>query len=108
MNKLTIGLVGYGNVGSGVVKFLQKKRGYIRNKFQTEFVLKTICDKNIAEKPNKDLENIKLTTSIDEVVNDPEIQVVIELIGGLHPAKELVQGALKKGKHVITANKELI
>lgn len=108
MNKLTLGLIGYGNVGSGVVKFLHKKRSYIRSKFQIEFDLKIVCDKLIHEKTTQGLENVTLTTDFHDVLNDPQIDAVIELIGGNQPAHDIISGALKKGKHVISANKELI
>ncbi len=108
MNKITVGLIGYGNVGSGVVKFLQRKRNYIRKKFNIEVALKTICDRSIAKKNTEGLAPIILTSDINAILNDPEIEVVIELIGGLNPAKEIILTALKQGKHVVTANKELI
>ena len=108
MNKLNIGLIGYGNVGAGVVKFILKRRAQIKEKFFVDLVLKIICDRRISEKNPKDLGKTLLTSNIDDVLNDPEVDVIIELIGGLHPAKELVLSALRKGKHVVTANKELI
>src|SRR3989338_8482956 len=108
MNRINIGLIGYGVVGSGVVKLLAKRRAFIKNKFNTEFVLKTLCDRSIHKKNTSGLGNTKKTKKIADVLNDPEIAVVIELIGGMHPAKEIVVKALLNGKHVITANKELI
>ena len=54
-NKLNIGLVGYGNVGAGVVKFISKRRAHIKDKFSIELLLKTICDRRISEKNPKDL-----------------------------------------------------
>ena len=108
MNKINIGLIGYGNVGSGVVKFLQKKKSLIRGKAQVDFHLKTVCDKDIQNKDTKNLDKVHLTADFKDILNDPEIDVVIELIGGLHPAKEIVSGAFEKGKHIVTANKGLI
>lgn len=108
MNRVIIGLIGYGNVGAGVVNFLQRKKNYIRKKFNNEFVIKTICDRSINKKNTEGLSGTFLTTDYNIVLNDPDINVVVELIGGLTPAKEIVLGALQKGKHVITANKQLI
>jgi len=108
MNRLTVGLVGYGNVGSGVVKFLQNRRDYFKDKFNTEFVLKTICDRSIHAKKITGLEKTRLTTNIAEILNDRAIEVIVELVGGMHPAKEIIIGALKNNKHVVTANKELL
>src|SRR5690606_26943668 len=60
------------------------------------------------KKDNCDLSNIKFTTNLMDVVNDPEVDVLVELIGGYEQAKELVFAAIKQGKHVVTANKALI
>ena len=109
MNRLTVGLIGYGNVGSGVVDFLQKRKSYFKDKFNMEFELKAICDRSIKEKNPQGLDkHTYLTKNVDKVINDPDIDVIIELIGGVDPAKEIVLGALKKGKHIITANKSLL
>ena len=108
MNKINIGLIGYGTVGSGVVKFLAKKKSYIRDKFDTEFVIRSICDRSIRQKNIKGLSRTRLTTKIHDVLDDPQTDVIVELIGGMHPAKEIAVKALKSGKHVVTANKELI
>ncbi len=108
MNRLNLGLIGYGNVGQGIVKFLRMRENFICNKFDTEFVLKTICDRSIHAKDTKGLNKTLLTTQIPKVLNDPQIDVVMELIGGLHPAREIILGALKAGKQVVTANKELL
>ncbi len=107
-NKINIGLIGYGNVGQGVVKFLQKKKSYIKKKFKCEFVLKAVCDKDIKKRPTSALGNVLLTDDYRKVLALKDIDAVIELIGGLHPAKEIAAGALKSGKHLVTANKELI
>lgn len=108
MNRINLGLIGYGNVGSGVVNFLHTRRSYFQNKYHTDFVIKTVCDRSINKKSPKYVGKAALTTDYMQILNDPTIDVVIELIGGLHPAKEIVLGALKTGKHVVTANKTLI
>jgi homoserine dehydrogenase len=108
MNKFNIGVIGYGVVGTGLIKLLTKRKSYIKNKFNSEFVLKTLCDRSIELKNPQGLTGTKLTTKFQDVLDDPEIDIVIELIGGMNPAKDIVRGALSKGKHVVTANKELI
>ena len=108
MNKITLGLIGYGNVGSGVVQFLHKRKSYFKDKFNIEFDLKTICDRSIKKKLPNGLDHIRLTTNYKKVINDPEIDAIIELIGGIKPAKQIVLEALRKGKHVVTANKSLL
>ncbi|OGX36827.1 MAG: hypothetical protein A3C36_02350 [Omnitrophica WOR_2 bacterium RIFCSPHIGHO2_02_FULL_52_10] len=108
MNKINLGLIGYGVVGSGLVKLLAKRKSYIKNKFNAEFVLKTLCDRSIEAKNPQGLLGTALTTKYQDILDDPQIHIVIELIGGMNPAREIVRGALSKGKHVVTANKELI
>ncbi len=108
MNRLNIGLIGFGVVGSGVVKFLLNRENFLRNKFNAEFDLKIICDRSIHEKNTRGLRKTVLTTKFEDVLNRGDIDVVIELIGGIHPAKEIIESALHSGKHVITANKALL
>ncbi|MBF0483940.1 MAG: homoserine dehydrogenase [Candidatus Omnitrophica bacterium] len=108
MNKINIGLIGFGTVGSGTAEFLHAKKTYIKNKYHTEFVLKTVCDLYITPDKVKKFGKVKITKKYQDILDDPEIDVVVELIGGLHPAKEIVFGALSNGKDVVTANKALI
>ncbi len=108
MTKINIGLIGYGTVGSGVVKFLSNRKSFIKNKFNTEFTIRTLCDLKLPKKNTRGLGRTRLTKKVQDVLDDPKIDIVIELIGGLHPAKEIVVKALNQGKHVITANKALI
>ena len=108
MNKITLGLIGYGVVGQGLVKLVNKRRRYMKSKFQVDFVFKTVCDRSIDKKDKTGLENVKCTADFKEILNDAEIDVVVELIGGLNPAKTIVEEALMNNKDVVTANKELI
>ena len=98
--KIKIGLIGLGTVGSGVFKTLKN--------FDNVEVVK-IAVKNINKPRNiEGLDNSILTDNPYDVVNDPEIQIVAELIGGLNPAFDLIKTAIKNGKHIVTANKELL
>ena len=105
---LNLGLLGYGNVGSAVVRLLNKRKNFIRNKFDTEFRLKAVCDRSLHKKNTRPLGKAEQIKDFAKLLNDPEIDVVIELIGGLQPAEDLVVRALQAGKHVVTANKELL
>jgi homoserine dehydrogenase len=98
--KIKIGLIGLGTVGSGVYKTL-------RNNNLVEFKKIAVRDKS---KPRNidSLDMSLLTENAEEIVNDPEIQIVVELVGGIHPAFDLIKTALKNGKHIVTANKELL
>ncbi len=99
-NKIKIGLIGLGTVGSGVFKTLQN--------FENVEVVK-IAVKNKNKKRNiENLDESIITDDPYEVVNDPEIRIVAELVGGIEPAFDLIKTAITKGKHIVTANKELL
>lgn len=108
MHKIKLGLIGYGNVGSGLVKLLKKHHSYIKDRFGLEFEFQGICDLAFAKNQPSGLGKILLTTDAGAILNNPDTDVIIELIGGLHPAREFVLTALKNGKNVVTANKALI
>lgn len=100
MSKIKLGLIGLGTVGGGVFKVLKN--------FPDVEITK-IAVKNIDKPRNIDgLDRTMLTTDPYEIVESPEITVVAELIGGVHPAYELIKKAIENGKHVVTANKELL
>ena len=108
MNDIQVGLIGFGNIGAGVVKLLRENGDVIRNKVGTGIVLKRIADLDITSDRGVTVEPGVLTTSVDDIFNDPEISIVIELIGGYEPAKSFVLKAIEKGKHIVTANKALL
>lgn len=108
MKQINVGLIGFGNVGSGLVKVLRDKQSLLKQKTGVKIVLKKICDKDISSKRIVSINKKILTTNPKEIFNDPQIDIVVELIGGIHPAKEYVVEALNKGKYVITANKALL
>lgn len=99
-NKIKIGLIGLGTVGSGVFKTLQN--------FENVEITK-IAVRNKNKKRNiENLDDNIITDNPYDVVNDPEIQIVAELVGGVNPAFDLIKTAIKNGKHIVTANKELL
>ena len=100
MNKINIGLIGLGTVGSGVVKTLEK--------FDNIHISK-IAVRNLNKKRNiEGLDDNVLTDNPSEIVTDPEIQIVVEVMGGVNPALELIKTAICNKKHIVTANKELL
>ena len=105
---MKVGILGLGTVGGGVVNVLQKNSASIerRTGVKIEVVLAGVRD--VKQKRICDTSNIKLTEDPFEVVNHPDVDVVLELIGGVGLTKELVEKAINNGKHVITANKALI
>lgn len=105
---MSVGIIGLGTVGTGVVKILLKKRKELERKLGFPLVIGKIADIDIKRKRAIALpENIFVTDGLG-VIDDPSIDIVVELIGGIHPAKEYILKAIKKGKHVITANKALL
>ncbi|MHB0997685.1 MAG: homoserine dehydrogenase [Armatimonadota bacterium] len=106
--QINIGLIGLGTVGAGALKVLIENKEEIERKVGSRIEVIKIADKDLTtERPVKFDKSI-LTSDISEVLDNPDIDIVIELIGGVHPAKEFILRALKNGKHVVTANKELI
>jgi homoserine dehydrogenase len=105
---MKVGILGLGTVGGGVVNVLQNNSESIerRTGVKIEVVLAGVRD--VKQKRICDTSNIKLTIDPFEVVNHPDVDVVLELIGGIGLTKELVETAINNGKHVITANKALI
>ncbi|MBU4346733.1 MAG: homoserine dehydrogenase [Candidatus Omnitrophica bacterium] len=108
MKKINVGLVGFGNVGSGVVKILRQRKTFLREKIGLEINIQKIYDKDITSKRDVDVDRSLLTRDSKKILNDPQIDIVVELIGGIHPAKEYIIEALKKGKNIVTANKALL
>jgi len=103
-----LGLIGFGNVGSGVMKILHDRKASLTKRIGLEINVKKICDKDITSKRNISVDRRLLTKDVSEIINDPDIDIVAELIGGIHPAKEYITEALKKGKNIVTANKALL
>lgn len=109
MNNETIkvGLVGFGTIGGGVAQILLHKKEEIRRKTGKEIELVKICDKDLTSDRGVELPEGILTDDLSEIVDAP-IDIVIELIGGLEPARTFVLKFLRAGKNVVTANKALL
>ena len=105
---MKVGILGLGTVGGGVVNVLQKNSESITRRTGVEIELVIAGVRDITKKRICDTKKIQLTEDPFEVVNHPDIDVVLELIGGFGLAKELVEKAINNGKHIITANKALI
>jgi len=108
LNVVKVGLLGLGTVGGGTVNVLAKNSNDITRRTGCQVVVSKASARDITRPRICDTDGIELTTNPDEIINDPEIQIVIELMGGEEPAKSLIIAALEQGKHVITANKALI
>jgi homoserine dehydrogenase len=108
MKEINVGLVGAGTIGGGVVKLLDQKASYFRNNLGLSLRLARIADKVGARFAELPVGSAVCTENANDIIDDPDINVVIELVGGTTFAKDLIIAALSKGKHVITANKALV
>ncbi|MBC8412905.1 homoserine dehydrogenase [bacterium] len=107
-SQINIGVIGFGTVGAGTVKILSNSSREIEQRLGFPVVIKRIADLDIKSDRGVSLEKGVLTSDVDVILNDPEIDIVVELIGGIRPAKDMVLKALRNGKHVVTANKALL
>lgn len=108
MRAVTLGLLGLGTVGSGVVKILRQNREVLDRRVGIPLRLKRIAVRNLKAKRAVEVEPELLTTDPWAVVRDPEVHIVVELMGGIEPAKALILEATAHGKQVVTANKALL
>ncbi len=109
MDAIKLGLGGFGTVGSGLAKILDMNEKRIVKRLGKRIEIKTVLVRDTNKKrafdPGSD---VRFTDRLDELVNDPEIDIIVELMGGLDTAKELILKAFAAGKHVVTANKHLL
>ena len=108
MKKIQVGLLGFGTVGSGVVKILLENREVIESRLGASLALKWIADLDLERGREVVVDSGLLTTDSEMVIDDPEVDIVVELIGGYEPAKSFILKAIENGKHVVTANKALL
>ncbi|MGI5922154.1 MAG: homoserine dehydrogenase [Syntrophomonadaceae bacterium] len=105
---INIGLLGCGTVGSGVVKLINTNSEIIGERTGSSIAIKKVLDKDQEKCLALGIEPDKVTGDFDDILNDSEIDIVVELIGGIEPAFSFITAAMQKGKHVVTANKDLI
>jgi homoserine dehydrogenase len=103
---IKLGILGLGTVGTGTVQLLQDNIG--RHSLLQLVEIYRVGVKSIDKPRNVTLPLSAITTDLESIVNDPEVDIVVELIGGLEPARELILKAIENGKHVVTANKAVI
>jgi len=108
LKPVRVGLLGLGTVGGGTVNVLRRNADEISRRAGREIQISRVATRDLTRPRICDTTGIEVTDDLLSVVDDPEIQVVVELIGGVSPAKDLVLRALDNGKHVVTANKMLI
>ncbi|WP_242394406.1 homoserine dehydrogenase [Anaeromyxobacter oryzisoli] len=108
MREVGIGIAGFGVVGGGVLSILRRHAGELEERLGARIVVRRIGLRHPEKERPVDVDPAILTTRLMDLVEDPEIAVVVELIGGVNQAFELVKAALERGKHVVTANKALL
>ncbi len=108
MSPINVGIIGFGTVGAGTVEVLLGNRETLRNRVGSEITVKRIADLDLHSDRKVSVARDLLTTEAMDIINDPDIQIAVELIGGIDQAKEYILKAMAAGKHVITANKALL
>ncbi len=105
---IRVGIIGFGTVGSGTARILLENNEIIRQRTGLKIVLSKIADLDITRDRGFKVPTGILTTNVGEVLDNPEIDIVVELIGGTHPAKDFILRAIRNKKPVVTANKALL
>src|SRR5215213_8452693 len=109
MQRVNVGIVGLGNVGMGTIAVLTDNAKQIALKLGFELKVKAVCSRNVHTKElPPQLKNCFRTANWNEVVSPPDVNIVAELIGGTTVAKEVIAGAIRERKSIVTANKELL
>lgn len=105
--QIRIGLLGLGTVGTGVIKVLAENAREISQKVEAPVRVKTVLVRDVKRKRDVACD-FDITDSIEDILSDPEIDIVVEVMGGEQPAKDYMVRALRAGKHVVTANKDVV
>ena len=106
-NKIVIGILGSGTVGSGVLQVIKENGEDIARRIGRDISVKTVLVRDLTKK-RANMDGIKLTDNVEDIINDPEISIVVELMGGIHPSLDYMLKAMEAGKHIITANKDAV
>ncbi|HHU77625.1 MAG TPA: homoserine dehydrogenase [Clostridiales bacterium] len=108
MKNIIVGLLGFGNVGTGFAAILEENRKIIENTLGCSVIVKKILVRDPGKYRDTVIPEELFTADADEILTDPEIHIIVELIGGIQPACDYIKKALENGKHVVTANKAVI
>lgn len=107
MKKICVGIIGFGTVGSGLAQALYEQKERIKERMGAEVTLTHVADIGTTSLPEQ-FADVILTKDANELFTNPDIDIVVELIGGMEPAKTFLLKAIENGKHVVTANKALL
>ncbi|SEU17561.1 homoserine dehydrogenase [Paenibacillus sp. NFR01] len=108
MKPVKVGLLGLGTVGTGVVRIVEGNQEDLSSQVGSPILIERIAVKNIAKARDINVDASKITSDPWEVIRDPEIDVIVEVMGGIAGTKEYILEALERGKHIVTANKDLM
>jgi len=108
LDVLQVGLIGLGTVGTGVARIISEKAAWLEKRAGMPVRLKRVAELDLSRAEGLPLGEAVISTQVDDIIEDPDINVVIELIGGIEPAKTFMLSAIEGKKHVVTANKALI
>ena len=107
MKKVGVAILGLGTVGGGVFKILTEKKEYFKKTQNLDITVECVMEKNIERAVSIGVDRAIVSTNIEEVVGNPNVDIVVEVIGGIEPSKTFILKALMSGKTVVTSNKEL-
>ncbi len=108
MKDIHIGLLGLGNIGKGVYRILETNKNPIQNHIGANLKIQKILVRDIHKNRDIDVAQELLTEDAYEIINDPKIDMIVEVLGGIHPPYEYIKESLQNKKHVVTANKAVI
>ena len=108
MQEVQIALLGYGTVGTAIAEILKTNASEISRRAGKHIVIKKILVSSLEKKRAIYFSTADFTTDINEILNDDNISIVVEVMGGISPAAEYISQLIEKGKHVVTANKALL
>ena len=107
MEKVGIAILGLGVVGGGTYEILVEHRQFYKKNHNIDFVVESVLERSRERAAALGIEESKIVSNIAEICSNPEVDIVVECIGGIEPAKSFVLAALNSGKSVVTSNKEL-
>nr|WP_269431190.1 homoserine dehydrogenase [Rubeoparvulum massiliense] len=105
---ISVGLLGLGTVGTGVIRIIENHQEQLSHQIGCPIIVKKVLVQNVHKERAIKIDPSVLTTDPNDIINNPEIDVVIEVIGGVEPTKEWLIQALRNKKHIVTANKDLL
>ncbi|WP_067726587.1 homoserine dehydrogenase [Oceanobacillus damuensis] len=107
-NKISVGLLGLGVVGSGVIKLIENHQDKLAHQLGCSVQVKSVLVRNLEKARDVEINGTVLTTNPDDVLNDPEIDIIIEVMGGIDETRKHILKAFSAKKHVVSANKDLV